>query len=86
LGALIARGTGMEPGDFKKWRKSLRMSQKDAAHALGLKRRMIQYYERGEREGEKVVIPKSIRLACFALAEGVTDYHGPTRKIQMRED
>jgi hypothetical protein len=47
---------------------------------------MIQYYERGEREGEKVVIPKSIRLACFALAEGVTDYHGPTRKIQMRED
>jgi transcriptional regulator with XRE-family HTH domain len=76
----------MEPGDFKKWRQSLRMSQKDAAHALGLKRRMIQYYERGEREGEKVVIPKSIRLACFALAEGVTDYHGPTRKIQMRED
>lgn len=75
----------MEPSDFKKWRKSLKMSQKDAAHALGLKRRMVQYYESGEREGEKVVIPKSIRLACFALAEGVTDYHGPTRKIQKRD-
>lgn len=76
----------MEPGDFRKWRKSLKLSQKDAAHALGLKRRMIQYYERGERDGEKVVIPKSIRLACFALAEGVADYHGPARKTQMREE
>ena len=75
----------MEPGDFKKWRKALKLSQKDAAHALGLKRRMIQYYEKGEREGEKVVIPKSVRLACFALTEGVTDYNGPTRKIQRND-
>lgn len=75
----------MEPSDFRKWRKSLHMSQKDAAHALGLKRRMIQYYESGARDGETVVIPKSIRLACFALTEGVTDYHGPSRKIQKRE-
>lgn len=74
----------MEPGDFKKWRKSLKLSQKDAANALGLKRRMIQYYERGEREGEKVVIPRSVRLACFALGEGVADYHGPNRKVQKR--
>lgn len=74
----------MEPGDFKKWRKSLKLSQKDAALALGLKRRMIQYYERGEREGEKVVIPRSVRLACFALAEGIADYHGPNRKVQKR--
>lgn len=76
----------MEPGDFRKWRKSLKLSQKDAAHALGLKRRMIQYYERGERDGEKVVIPRSIRLACFALAEGIADYHGPARKIEMRQE
>jgi transcriptional regulator with XRE-family HTH domain len=74
----------MEPGDFRKWRKSLKLSQKDAAHALGLKRRMIQYYERGEREGEKVVIPRSVRLACYAIAEGVADYHGPNRKVQKR--
>ena len=76
----------MEPGDFKKWRKALKMSQKDAAQALGLKRRMIQYYESGKREGEKVVIPRSVRLACYALAEGIADYHGPTRKIQKLED
>lgn len=76
----------MEPGDFKKWRKGLRMSQKDAAHALGLKRRMIQYYEKGERDGDTVKIPRSVRLACYAIAQGVEDYHGPTRKLSMRSD
>ncbi len=76
----------VEPGDFKKWRKSLKLSQKEAAHALGLKRRMIQYYEKGERDGDKVEIPRSVRLACFALTEGVEDYHGPIRKIKRRED
>lgn len=76
----------MEPGDFKKWRKSLKLSQKEAAHALGLKRRMIQYYEKGERDGDKVDIPLSVRLACFALVEGVEDYHGPHRKMKRRED
>lgn len=75
----------MEPGDFKKWRKALKLSQKDAAHALGLKRRMIQYYEKGEREGERVKIPLSVRLACYAVAEGVSDYHGPTRRVLRRE-
>lgn len=76
----------MEPADFKKWRKSLKLSQKEAAHALGLKRRMIQYYEKGERDGDKVEIPRSVRLACFALTEGVEDYHGPNRKIRRREE
>ncbi|MBI1393080.1 MAG: helix-turn-helix domain-containing protein [Alphaproteobacteria bacterium] len=75
----------MEPIDFRKWRRQLGMSQKDAAHALGLKRRMIQYYEKGEREGEKVKIPLSVRLACFAISEGVIDYHGPGRKIHRRD-
>ncbi|MEL6364369.1 MAG: helix-turn-helix transcriptional regulator [Pseudomonadota bacterium] len=77
--------TTMDASDFKKWRKALKLSQKDAAHVLGLKRRMIQYYEKGERDGEKVVIPLSVRLACYAIAEGVVDYHGPTRKIERRE-
>jgi transcriptional regulator with XRE-family HTH domain len=74
----------MDAGDFKKWRKSLKLSQKDAAMALGLKRRMIQYYEKGERDGEKVKIPLSVRLACFAVSEGVADYNGPHRKVQKR--
>ena len=77
--------TPMEPQDFRKWRKQLKLSQKDAASALGLKHRMIQYYEKGEREGEKVVIPLAVRLACFAIAEGVVDYHGPSRKIQRND-
>lgn len=69
----------MKPGDFKRWRKSLKLSQKDAAEALGLKRRVVQYYEKGERDGEAVTIPKYIRLACSALAAGVPDYAGPAR-------
>ena len=79
-------GTTMEPSDFKKWRKAMKLSQKDAASALGLKRRMIQYYEKGERDGEKVVIPRAVRLACFAISEGVVDYNGPNRKVIMREE
>jgi len=73
----------MEAGDFRKWRKTLGLSQKDAAHLLGLKRRMIQYYEKGERDGDKVKIPRSVRLACYAIAQGVEDYNGPHRKIHM---
>jgi transcriptional regulator with XRE-family HTH domain len=67
----------VRPSDFKRWRKSLELSQKQAAEALGLKRRMVQYYEKGERDGEKVAVPKPVRLACWALAAGVADYHGP---------
>ena len=75
----------MEPDDFRKWRKAMGLSQKDAAHALGLKRRMIQYYEKGERDGEAVQIPLTVRLACYALTEGVADYRGPHRKPIMQE-
>lgn len=67
----------MRPGDFKRWRKGMKLSQKEAAHVLGLKRRVVQYYEKGERDGEAVKIPKTVRLACYALAQGVFDYHGP---------
>lgn len=67
----------MTPKSFRNWRKSLGLSQKEAAHALGLKRRVVQYYEKGERDGESISIPKYIRLACQAIAHGVEDYHGP---------
>ncbi len=52
------------------------LKQKDAADLLGLKKRMIQYYEKGNRDGKEVTIPKSVRLACYALAIGVSDYDG----------
>ncbi|MBP6012393.1 MAG: helix-turn-helix transcriptional regulator [Alphaproteobacteria bacterium] len=69
----------MKGHDFKRWRKGLDLSQKEAADALGLKRRVVQYYEKGERDGDPVKIPRTVRLACFAILSGVDDYHGPEK-------
>ena len=69
----------MTPVAFKRWRKSLGLSQKQAAEALGLKRRVVQYYEKGERDGQPVSIPKTVRLACFAITHGCDDYNGPPK-------
>lgn len=66
----------MSPKQFRHWRRSLGLRQKDAADLLGLKKRMIQYYEKGERDGKSVTVPKYVRLACYALREGVSDYDG----------
>ncbi|MGA1002422.1 MAG: helix-turn-helix domain-containing protein, partial [Litorivicinaceae bacterium] len=49
----------MKPSEFKAWRKLMKLTQKEAASALGLKARIIQYYEKGERNGEKFAIPKA---------------------------
>ena len=84
--ALRSGGGGrMTPAAFKRWRKSLRLSQKEAAHALGLKRRILQYYEKGERDGHPVAIPKTVRLACYAIAQGCRDYAGPAETSDGRE-
>ncbi len=66
----------MTPEQFKRWRKAQGLKQKDAAGLLGLKKRTIQYYEKGDRDGRKVAIPKSVRLACFAISQGVRDFDG----------
>lgn len=79
----------MKGHDFKRWRKALEMSQKEAADALGLKRRVVQYYEKGERGGDEVKIPRTVRLACFAITSGTTDYHGPDadkKKAKKKND
>ncbi|MEM9330418.1 MAG: helix-turn-helix transcriptional regulator [Pseudomonadota bacterium] len=68
----------MSPKQFKKWRKSLDLAQKEAAEKLGLNKRMIQYYEKGERDGKRVNIPKYIRLACYAIEQKVSDFDGET--------
>ncbi len=75
----------MDAVDFKRWRKSLKLSQKEAAEALGLKRRVVQYYEKGNRDGKEVVIPKTVRLACYALTLDVPDYHGPGGRDRKKE-
>ncbi|ADZ69689.1 helix-turn-helix domain-containing protein [Polymorphum gilvum] len=66
----------MGPEQFREWRRSLGLKQKEAADRLGLKKRMIQYYEKGDRDGRPVEIPKSVRLACYALANGISDFDG----------
>ena len=66
----------MSPEAFKRWRKKLGLSQKQAAKALGLKLRIIQYYEKGKRDGKPIEIPKSVRLACQALVTGIMDFDG----------
>ena len=66
----------MTPEQFKQWRKSLGLKQKDAADVLGLKKRMIQYYEKGDRDGRKIDVPKYVRLACYAVTQGVDDFDG----------
>ncbi|MBO0662626.1 helix-turn-helix transcriptional regulator [Jiella sp. CQZ9-1] len=64
----------MTPQTFKEWRKALGFKQKEVAEKLGLKKRVIQYYEKGHRDGKAVEIPKSIELACLALALGYEHY------------
>ena len=66
----------MSAGQFREWRRGLGLKQKEAAELLGLKKRMIQYYEKGNRDGRPVEIPKSIRLACYALTNGIRDFAG----------
>ena len=66
----------MTPHEFRAWRKAMDLKQKEAAERLGLKKRVIQYYERGHRDGRTVDIPKSVELACYALAVGVDAYDG----------
>lgn len=66
----------MTSEQFRIWRKSLGLKQKDAADRLGLKKRMIQYYEKGDRDGRAVEIPKAVRLACYALSHGIADFDG----------
>lgn len=68
--------TTMSAKQFKAWRKGLGLSQKEAAAALGLKHRIIQYYEKGERHGKPVAIPKTVRLACYALVQQIDDFDG----------
>ncbi len=69
----------MTPQQFKAWRKAMGLRQKEAAERLGLKKRVIQYYEHGHRDGKKVAVPKAVELACYAIAAGVEAYDGAAK-------
>ena len=77
----------MDSAEFKAWRKFLGLKQKEAAERLGLNKRMIQYYETGRRGSKKVVIPKTVELACYALTVGVETFEGalPPREEAVAE-
>lgn len=79
----------MKPQQFKAWRKAMGYNQTKAARRLGLTLRTVQYYEKGERKGKTVDIPKSVSLACYALSCGVTavEYSTPLgRPKKKRRD
>ncbi|GAB5378226.1 MAG: hypothetical protein AcusKO_46880 [Acuticoccus sp.] len=76
----------MTPEQFRAWRKANGWKQRELADRLGLKRRMIQYYERGDRDGKKVEIPRTVRLACYAIACGVEEFDGRTVQWSMNSD
>lgn len=76
----------MTPEQFRSWRKANGWKQRELADRLGLKRRMIQYYERGDRDGKQVEIPKTVRLACYAIACGVEEFDGRTVEWSMASD
>ena len=54
-------------------------SQQAAADALGISKPSIDLYERGKRRDDErpVIIPKTVALACAALALGISSYSGP---------
>lgn len=68
----------MTPEQFKNWRAHMGFSQARAAEVLDMSEDAIGYYDLGRRrDGRAVVIPKTVELACAALALGVFEYAGP---------
>ena len=55
-------GATMSPDAFKHWRERKAYTLDTAAQALGLSRRMVAYYEQGEKP-----IPRVVALAARAL-------------------
>jgi DNA-binding XRE family transcriptional regulator len=56
--SLEQSGEAMSPRAFREWRHRNKLSQAAAGTALGLGKRMIIYYEQGEK-----IIPKTVLLA-----------------------
>ncbi|MCF3934411.1 helix-turn-helix domain-containing protein [Acuticoccus sp. M5D2P5] len=69
---------------LKAWRKELGWSQGELADRLGLKRRIVQYYEHGKRNGKSVAIPKAVSLACYSLTCGLADFDGKLTDLPMQ--
>lgn len=57
--ALEQAGEAMSREEFRRWRAEHTLTLDGAAEVLGLSRRMVAYYDSGQR-----LIPKYVRLAC----------------------
>ncbi|CAO3447879.1 hypothetical protein [Azospirillum argentinense] len=56
----------MTPDDFKQWRASLKLTQQEAADAIGITKRSVQLYEAGTQP-----VSRTIALACAAISAGL---------------
>jgi transcriptional regulator with XRE-family HTH domain len=67
----------LTPTDLTAWRQRLGLSKAQAAKALGVSYSMYRYYEAGQREdGRNVEIPRTVALACSAIACGLAPWEG----------
>jgi len=69
----------MNPDDFKAWRQAMGLSQQKAAEVLGISKSSVELYEAGKRrdDGRPVEIPKTVALACAAVAKGLAPWIAP---------
>ncbi|GAB3130286.1 helix-turn-helix domain-containing protein [Novispirillum itersonii] len=60
----------MTNDELKAWRKAMKMTQKQAAEALGVSCPTYQQYESGRRFGTHApqAVPHAVALACLALS------------------
>lgn len=64
----------MTPEQLIRWRQTLNWSAKKAAEQIGVSYAMYRWYERGERDGKPVEIPRPVALACTALLHRLPAY------------
>jgi len=66
----------MTPQEFKAWREAMGFTQQAAADAIGVSIQSVRLYEKGVRPGadpRPVEIPKTVALACAAIAYGMSE-------------
>lgn len=64
----------MKPESFKKWRKARKMTQTQAANALGIDQATVSRYENGATNLTELDL--TLRLAMAAVAKGIKPWKG----------
>lgn len=76
----------MTPEQFREWRAYMGYTLREAAEALDLSCGAVQSFEAGARsEGRRVIIPRTVELACAALAVGIRKYWSPQAPVSSDE-